>query len=266
MIGYEDDIIKLYGVQGAAATPATSDLFYIDPASKPLSADRAKEFHSMVAKLLFFTKRVKVNCLTAVVFLATRVQHPSEQDWSKLDRTLRYIKATRGEGIILTANDGMVPEAHVDASFAVHNDAKSHTGLYITLGKGPIFVRSAKQTLVSKSSTEAELIALSDSVGQIVWTRDFVMYQGYKIGAVIVYQDNKSTIALIEKGKSTAAGTRHINIRYFFVKNRVELGDIRIVYLFTLLIIADFFTKALQGAAYRTKCLLVTNWWMRKSN
>ncbi len=53
-------------------------------------------------------------------------------------------------------------KAYVDASYRVHADMKSHTGCVITLGKGPIFVRSAKQKLVSKSSTEAELIALSD--------------------------------------------------------------------------------------------------------
>jgi hypothetical protein len=75
---------------------------------------------------------------------------------------------------------------------------------------------------VSKSSTEAELIiGLSDSLTQILlWSRLFIQGQEYVIPPVMVYQDNKSTIVLAEKGRSNAGRTRHINIRYYFVKTR----------------------------------------------
>ena len=54
----------------------------------------------------------------------------------------------------------------------VHVDANSHTGAAITLGKGVVYAKSTKQKVVSKSSMEAELIGLSDSASQVLWTRE----------------------------------------------------------------------------------------------
>ena len=84
-------------------------------------------------------------------------------------------------GIILRADDGIQVLAHIDASFAVHSDMKSHTGGFITLGSGPVYVSSKRQTLVTKSSTEAELVGLSDVLPQVLWTREFLIGQGYPI-------------------------------------------------------------------------------------
>ena len=65
--------------------------------------------------------------------------------------------------------------AHVDASFGCHENGKSHTGVCITLGDGPVFVRSVKQKIVTKSSTEAELVALSDEAGLYSTSRIFLL-------------------------------------------------------------------------------------------
>ena len=64
--------------------------------------------------------------------------------------------------------------AYIDASFAIHPDMKSHTGCVITLEKGAIYAKSGTQRLMTKSSTEAELVALSDVSNQVLWTRNFL--------------------------------------------------------------------------------------------
>lgn len=253
MPGYESDFLQSYGVTGTAITPATNELFVIRDGAAPLDPEKALEFHSIVAKLLYLAKRTRPDILTSIAFLSTRVQAPTEDDYKKLGRVLKYLNGTRGKGIALGASD-VVPQAYIDASYGVHGDGKSHSGLFITLGKGPIFVQSSKQKLVSKSSTEAELIALSDSVGQVIWVRDFIKYQGYPdISPAVVYQDNKSTISLVANGPTNAPGTRHIHIRYFFVRDRVEQGDVKVEYLSTDKMISDFFTKPLQGTAFKEK-------------
>jgi hypothetical protein len=66
-----------------------------------------------------------------------------------------------------------------------------------------------------------------------------------------VYQDNQSTIALAANGRSTSTRTRHIAIRYFFVKDRVDFGEIEIEYLPTEMMRADIMTKPLQGELFR---------------
>ena len=156
-----------------------------------------------------------------VAFLSTRINVPTEQDWAKLTRLLKYINSTKDFGIVLDADRDVCVLVYVDASYGVHVDGKSHTGVVISLGRGAVFVRSGKQKIVTKSSTESELVGLSDSVGQTIWTRNFLgpEGQGYKMGPATVYEDNMSTIKLAEKGRSTSERTRHISIRYFFIKD-----------------------------------------------
>jgi hypothetical protein len=136
----------------------------------------------------------------------------------------------------------------VDASYGVHADYKSHTGATISLGGGVVDAKSSKQKLNSKSSTEAELIAVSDYLSKLIWTRNFLIEQGYTdIGPVILQQDNMSAIALAEKGYSTSDKTRHINVRYFFIKNYIESGQVIVIHHPTDSLLADLLTKPLVG-------------------
>ena len=70
------------------------------------------------------------------------------------------------------------------------------------------------------------------------------------MGPVVIHQDNKSAIVLENTGRSNAGRTRHINVKYYFVKDRVESKDVRIVYTPTHEMVADFFTKPLQGSLF----------------
>jgi hypothetical protein len=155
-------------------------------------------------------------------------------------------------GLTLDAREGIKIISYVDASFGVHPDGKGQTGVVITLGGGAnIYSESSKQKLVSKSSTETELIGLSDASSQVIWTRDFLEHQGYKMEASVIYQDNQSTMALVKNGRSNAKRTRHINIRFFFIKDRVDSGEISIRYMPTGDMIADVLMKPLQGELFR---------------
>ena len=96
--------------------------------------------------------------------------------------------------------------------FAVHGDMRSLTGGAISLGSGPVYVKSSKQKLTSKSSTEVELIGVSGVHPHVIWTRDFLQQQGYVCKRAKIFQDNQSTIALANKGFLTSDKTRHIGI------------------------------------------------------
>ncbi len=78
-------------------------------------------------------------------------------------------------GIVLRPADGPVRvEAYADAAYGNYQDFKSQTGLIITFRAGPVFVKSTKWTLVTKSSAVAELVALADSAPQVLWSRGFL--------------------------------------------------------------------------------------------
>ena len=258
MEGYVADVLRLCAVTGRANTPALENLFEICD-SPPLTTELREEFHSRVAKLLYLAKRVRPDLLVSVSFLATRVRCATEQDHSKLDRVLRYLNTTADLGLTLEVSDKISVLGFVDASYGVHVDGKSHTGAAISLGNGIVYAKASKQKVVSKSSTEAELIGLSDSASQVIWTRDFLIGQGYQINAATIFQDNMSTMAMVKRGQSNSERSRHINIRYFFVKDRVEQGDVKIEYKPTGEMIADILTKPLQGSLLARLCDLLLN-------
>ena len=75
--------------------------------------------------------------------------------------------------------------------------------------------------------------------------------QGYKMEPATIYQDNKSTIQLINNGRSNSEKTRHVNIRYFFLTDRIKTNEIKIEYKSTKEMLADILTKPLQGEQFR---------------
>jgi hypothetical protein len=141
-------------------------------------------------------------------------------------------------------NEATVMKWWIDASYAVHTDMKSHTGGILSIGKGAIYATSIRQKINTKNSTEAELVGVSDVMSQVMWTRYFLQGQGCKVNESIIHQDNKSAI-LLENNDRASSGkrTRHIDIRYFFVMDKVHQNEAAIVYCPTKDMIADFFTK-----------------------
>ena len=242
-----------------SATPAANNLFDVRDAAK-LDDKQKADFHSYKAKVLYLAKRARPDVLLPISFLSTRVQSPDTDDWKKLERVLKYLSGTKEMGIVLRPDDDLSLEAHIDASYGVHEDGKSHSGMHLSLGLGAFFVKSSKQKIVTKSSTEAELVALSDMCSTVLWSREFLIAQGYDMPPAKVYQDNQSTMALIDKGESHSERTRHIKIRYFWVKDNVDSGDLEIIYQPTDDMIADVLTKPLQGDKFLRMRSLLLNW------
>ena len=118
---------------------------------------------------------------------------------------------------------------------------------------------SSKQKIVTKSSTEAELVGLFDSAAQAIHLRIFLMGQGYVVGPAIIYQDNLSFMALMKRGGPGSERSRHINIRHFWEAERAAAGDVVIKHLSTDLMFANVPTKPLQGAQFEMERLGLTN-------
>ena len=263
MTNFVNDVLNgCKDIIGEADTPACQHLFRIrEESDSPLLTDLERErYHSVSAQLLYLSKRVRPDLLVTVSFLTKRVLNPQRDDQLKLQRAIMYLRKTREKGIILEGNKIMSVHSYVDASYGVHNDMKSHSGCVISIGKGPIFAKSNTQKLNTKSSTESELVAISDSATQILWTRNFLEEQQFIMGPATIYQDNMSTIALIKNGKSNSDRTRHIGIRYFFISDRVTSNELFIEYMPTEEMLADVLTKPLQGMLFKKLSDKLLNW------
>ena len=153
---------------------------------------------------------------------------------------------------------------NIDASFAVHPDCKSHTGASLTLGHGSVLSLSCKQKINTKSSTEAELVGVDDAMTFVMWMKHFFGSQVKQMNKysklkplgsdTTIEQDNTSAIQLERNGwKSSSRRTKHIDVRYFYVTDRLKKKDVsRVVYKPTGDMQSDYFTKALQGQAFHT--------------
>jgi hypothetical protein len=167
----------------------------------------------------------------------------------KLKRLLKYIRGTIYMPLILKADCLNIVKWWVDASYARHGDCKGHTGATMSMGTGSITGILKKQKINTRSSTESELVGVHNVAPQMLWTRYFIEAQGYKLDEYILHQDNMSAMLLETNGKeSSSKRTTHINVRDFFIKDRVGAGEITIKHCPTNDMLADHFTKAVQGS------------------
>eukprot|EP00956_Cyclotella_meneghiniana_P028301 scaffold65295_cov71-Cyclotella_meneghiniana.AAC.14 len=248
------------------STPASDHLFEVrDPEEceklgKFLDADRKKAFHHTVAQILFVSTRVRRDVQTIVAFLTTRTKKPDEDDWGKLRRLLRYLKATKHMKLTLTVDKLGVIRWWVDASYNVHDDCRGQTGAMMSLGRGAPISFSRKQKINVRSSCEGELVGIDDAIPTMLWARYFIEAQGYTVEQNILYQDNKSTILLANNGRwSAGKRTKHIKSRYFFIKDKVDSGEIEVQHQPTDKMWSDVLTKPKQGAAFKRDRAMLMN-------
>jgi hypothetical protein len=224
----------------------------VNPEAERLEQVQADTFHTLTAKLLFLCKRARPDLQQAVGFLTTRVKQPDVEDWKKLMRVLKYLHGTKGLCLTLEADDTKIVKWWVDAAFAVHSDMRSQTGATMSLGRGSVYSSSLRQKLNTRSSTEAELVGVDDVMSMVLWTQLFLNAQGYEVQGTTLYQDNQSAMLLENNGRrSSTRRTRHLNIRYYFITDCIKNRALKVEHCPTESMVADIFTKPLQGNAFR---------------
>jgi hypothetical protein len=251
---------------GKTKGPWNENLFKVDETAKKLDAEKAKVFHTFVMRGMFLCKRGRQDLQPGVAFMSTRVTKPNKGDWKKLVKWMNFLKATQDDVTTMSADDTASVKWHVDASFAPHEDMKSHTGATMTLGSGTISSISTKQKVNSRSSTEAELIGVDDVISKVLWTTLFIKAQGFDV-ATTIYRDNTSSMKLEANGKSSSGKrTRHFDIKYFYITDLIKRDLVQIEYCPTDEMIADYMTKPLVGGKFQALRNLIMNFLNRKAS
>jgi hypothetical protein len=187
-----------------------------------------------------------------VSVLGRRVKSPTEDDYRKFERVVKYIRGSKGQGLRIKLGKGeMKLVAFVDASYGVHPDRKSHTGCAIFLGEcGPVWCKSTRQVLTTKSASEAECVGAVDMSGAYLWIRYYLLGQGYQFRDSKVYlkTDNEAVLAWVKNGKPMDMNSRHIDMKYFMLTDRIKRGEVDLSHCPTEHMIADYLTKPLEGA------------------
>jgi hypothetical protein len=136
-------------------TPAPDKLFTVNEYCEKLPEDMAADFHTIVAKTLYVTKRARPDMCLSIAFLTTtRVRAPNIDDWEKLCHLMEYLRKDHARPLVLGAESNGLLMWYIDALFAVHPNMHGHTCAALTMGRGFLITASTKQKLNTRSSTE----------------------------------------------------------------------------------------------------------------
>lgn len=200
-------------------------------------------YREAVGSLMFLQIVSRPDISFAVNIVSRELENPSEKHWLLVKRIMRYLKGTINVGILYSKN-GMF-EAYSDADFAGDKIArKSTSGFVCKFANGPITWQSKKQQCVALSTTEAEYISAATVTKEIIWLKKIFNECKINITTYNLYIDNMSAIKLI-KNPEFHQRSKHIDVKYHFVRDNYQKGEINVTYVKSEEQIADIFTKAL---------------------
>ena len=217
-----NEILDVSGVPASDLYPVVTPIdgntiFLPDASALPSSIP----YRSVVGKLIYLANGTRPDIAHAVSTLCRFFNNPGLSHWEAVKRLLRYLYGTKHMGITLGCADSHNQlSIYVDASDGDDRiREKSRTGFICLLDTAPIFWQSSLQSLPTLSSTESELVALTEAARQNIWIRDLMLDFGlFNLQPTNILEDNMSTIHLV-KNSTNNARTRPLNRRRHFVQH-----------------------------------------------
>jgi hypothetical protein len=207
-----------------------------------------KSYQSAVGALMYPMLGTRPDLAYTVAVLGRHAATPGADHQRALDRTFRYLRATSNRQLVFQRGtpSGTILHGFVDADWASDvNDRKSTSGFVFMLGGAAISWSSKKQAAVALSSTEAEYLAGAHAAKEAVWLRRLLGELGQDTHLpTALHIDNQSAIA-IARNPEFHDRTKHIDVRYHFLRHKVEAEEIELPYVPTEDQIADVLTKGL---------------------
>ncbi|KAJ9547376.1 hypothetical protein OSB04_019919 [Centaurea solstitialis] len=242
---YVQDVLKKYKLSedSPMRTPmATSQKLHKDINDIYVES---KLYRGMIGLLLYLTAgRPEIMFTTCVC--ARYQSDPKESHMHAVKRILRYLKKTPSLGLWYPLHSGFDLLDYTDSDYGgCQVDRKSTSGSSHFLGGKLVSWSSKKQNCVSTSTAEAEYVAAASCCSQALWMQTQLRDYGYTFNKIIILYDNKSTISILENPVQHSK-TKHIDIKYHFLKHQVEEGNVEMYFVNTELQLANLFTKALD--------------------
>ena len=226
-------------------TPMTSQELF--PGDTQATMASTKRYQRKIGSILYLAINTRPDIAFAVSRLARHLQNPSELHHQAADRVIHYLYGTRSMALRLGGGEDLV--VATDSSFADNTlDRKSSQAFAIKLFGGLIAWRANKQSTVATSSTEAELLAMSDGTKEVMFINYLVKELGVILDAasIRVECDNQQTIRLVTSDLPTlATRLRHVDIHNHWLRSVADQGVIEVVYTESAKMMADGLTKAL---------------------
>ena len=244
---YIEKMLKKFGQTEAKPVSTPADLNVKlqkeDGVSRPVDT---VTYQSIVGSLLYAAITTRPDIAQAVGVASKFCANPTRSHLTAAKRILRYLKGTAYLGLSYKkcADGNLI--GYSDADWAGDVDDRHSTSENVfLLAKGAVSWLSKKQATVALSTAEAEYVALSAATQEAIWLRRLLTDVGESLeGPIVINEDNQGAITMA-KNPVGHARTKHIDIRYHFVREGVQNGAIILKYVATGEMIADILTKPL---------------------
>ncbi len=211
----------------------------------------SKPYRSLIGTLLYAASHTRPDISYGVSYLSRFMENPSEEHWNYAKRILRYLKGTATYGILFDGRKPFTIEGYTDADWGsdVNNKRRSTSGWIFTLCGGAITWKSKQQTSVALSSCEAEFVAMSEAVKELLWLT-YLLEELKQNQKITLWIDNQAAKFLAEN-EVVHSRSKHIDIRYWFVKDKIQHEVFNLSHVSSESNTADVFTKALPAPSFR---------------
>jgi hypothetical protein len=208
-----------------------------------------KVYRSMIGSLLYLCAS-RPNIMLLVCMCARFQANPKEVHLRVVKRIMRYLVYTPKFGLWYPKGSTFDLIRYSDADYVgCKIDRKNTSGTCQFLRRSLVSWASKKQNSVALSTAEVEYIVAGHCCAQLLWMRQTLRDYGYKLSKVPLLCDNESAIHMADNPVEHSR-TKHIDIRYHFLRDHQQKGDIEIAYVSTHNQLADIFTKPLDEKTF----------------
>ena len=241
---YARELIKKFGLENAKTenNPCSTSLkLKVDECGETVNATL---YRSMIGSLLYLCSS-RPDLMYATCACARYQSNPKVSHLKAVKRILKYVKGTLDLGVYYTNDTNCVITGFSDSDWAGNEaDRKSTSGVCCFIGNNLVSWSSKKQNCISISTAEAEYVSAGHCATQLLWLKSMIKDYGINQETMVMLCDNMSAIN-ISKNPVQHSRTKHIDIRYHFIKDLVEQKIITLEYIDTSKQLSDIFTKPL---------------------
>lgn len=250
-----DEILSTFNMTDCrkVSTPLPSGTVLTATMDPGIQEDRqemeGKPYRQLIGAMLHLANTVRPDIAFAVGYLARFMENPTLRHWNAAKHILKYLKSTRDLGITYEKNILAQLVGYSDADFAGDRDSRTSTSGYVfKYAGGAISWRSKRQTVTAQSTMEAEYVALSYAPRELVWLRRLLGELKFQdvSSQLVLYSDNEGAISF-SRNQTLNDRTKHIQVKYHFIREHVENNTISLQHISTLQMTADVMTKNLSS-------------------
>ena len=248
---YATKKIAEFGMEllGNASTPLEVGL-KLDTEESALLGE-GNQYRQAVGSLIYLSNCTRPDLAFTVGVLSRYLCSPREIHWKAVQRVFQYLNQTKACGIEFKDIGKVELLGYSDSDYA--GDVltrKSTSGSINFLCSGPISWKSNRQRVVAKCTMEAEYIALSDNGSEVIWLRQLLSDLGYAQHATMIHEDNAACIS-IANNPTNHHRAKHSDIRYHWIRQEIQNGNIKLQQCPSKLMLADMMTKPLNRFLFR---------------